>query len=171
MRGAVAIDSPPPRAVTREATSFAALAGIGTDGWFARGVSRRLLVLLTDGESRPFAHALIGHALHGPPRTALVVVRVGNGDERVYGPDGAPLAAYRPDPGSTAELAALTAATGGRSFDETDLGGAETAARQDLGKGPTVNEGVATSQTALGPYLALAALLPLAGLLRLRNLR
>ena len=60
LQEAVTIESPPPQQVARVATSFDALAGLGTRGFFAPKLDRRVCVVLTDGESAPFTGPAAG---------------------------------------------------------------------------------------------------------------
>ena len=48
----IAIDSPPPQKASVRATTYAALAGIASGNYFDPGAKRRIVVLLTDGESK-----------------------------------------------------------------------------------------------------------------------
>jgi hypothetical protein len=62
---AVAIESPPPQASAVRATSFAALADIAAGNYFEPTAKRRLVVLLTDGESSPTDAGRLATALAG----------------------------------------------------------------------------------------------------------
>ena len=148
------IEQPPPEAVSSTATTFGPLAGVARDGYFAPGTKRRAIVLLTDGESRPFSAGAVGRALDG---TSLVIVRVGDQGERVYRADGTP-EAYRPDPSANQRVAGLASATGGRVATPASAGNAVRAA---LGSGPTAVRGRERSITALAPWLAGLAAVPL----------
>jgi hypothetical protein len=152
------IEQPPPEAVSSTATTFGPLAGVARDGYFAPGTKRRAIVLLTDGESRPFSASAVARALDG---TSLLVVRVGNQGERVYRPDGTP-EAYRPDPSARATLDGLASTTGGRVVAAASAGNAVRAA---LGSGPTALRGRERSTTTLAPWLAGLAAIPLLFLL------
>ncbi len=156
-------EQPPPQGSSSTATTFAPLADVGRKGYFSPGVKKRLVVLLTDGESVPFDANAVADALHG---ASLVVVRVGNPGERVYRPDGRP-EAYRPM--QTGALETLASATGGRVFGEGSTDAAAAAARVALGDGPTAVQGRARKTTPLAPYVALAAALVLLVILRRRN--
>jgi hypothetical protein len=100
-----------------------------------------------------------------------VVVRLWNADESVYGANGRPETAYRPDPTAPAALDSLAQATGGtRAFDERDVGAATGRLRTLLGTGPT-KEVVARTrrETSLAAFIVLLALVPLALLLARRS--
>jgi Mg-chelatase subunit ChlD len=83
------VNSPPPRDVNTVATTFDALTALATQGFFRPSVHKRAVVLVTDGESRAFDPAGIADVLrsHG---TALSVIRVGDGADRVWRSDGKP---------------------------------------------------------------------------------
>lgn len=158
LQRSVGIEEPPPRSVSVRATTFTALDAIPESGFFATTAKRRAIVLLTDGESSPFDPGALGRSL---ARTGVVVVRFWSAGESVFGPSGRPEPAYRPDPAAPAALDALAAATGGRAFGEGDLGAAEARLRTLLGTGPTTPVvGRTHRETALAPFVALAALAP-----------
>jgi hypothetical protein len=159
-RRAVLIESPPPRDQSVRATTYAALADVASGNYFEPSASRRIVVLLTDGESRPIDGAGIAAALQSARGYRLIAVRVWGGNEAVYGADGRPEAAYRPDPSGLAVLDGLAAALGGQAFTEGRLGAASSTLRRLAGTGPTaVAQGARRSRTALAPFLVAAALL------------
>jgi hypothetical protein len=162
----VSIEQPPPQSVAVTATTFAALAGLGRQGYFAPTARRRLVVLLTDGESQPFSPAAVARGLRG---ASLLTIQVWDADERVYGPNGR-VEPYRPDDASTSTLAGLAAAAGGRAFSEDEAAAAASAARAALGAGPTSVREARPRTTPLAPYVAAAAVFPLLVVLRRRNL-
>jgi hypothetical protein len=152
---AVAIESPPPRETTVRATSYDALAGISDANFFAPSAKTRVVVLLTDGETVPTDTAAVGRDL----RTKLIAVRFWSARESIAGES-----AYRPDPAGRTALLTLAAAADGELFAERDLDGAARALRAAVGTGPTVAAtGNERRRTALAPFVAALALLPLAG--------
>jgi hypothetical protein len=164
----VGIEEPPPRSTGNRATSFGALAPIPASGFFDASAKRRTIVLLTDGESSPFDPGSLGRSLSG---VGVVIVRFWAAGESVFGPGGRPEAAYRPDPSAADVLDALAAATGpGRVYGAGDVGAAATRLRSLSGNGPTVAVVSRTRRdTPLAPFIALAALLPLAVLVARRS--
>ena len=163
----VGIERPPPRAVNVLATSFDSLAAIPSSGFFERRAKRRVVVLLTDGESRPFDTGALGRAFAD---VGLIVVGVRRSGEVVFGHSGRAEPGYRPDAAAPTVLAAVAAATGGRPFVETDLAAASSRLRRLLGKGPTASVvGRSRRETPLAPFVALGALVPLALLIRRRS--
>jgi hypothetical protein len=145
LREAVDIESPPPQQVTRVATSFDALARLGSRGFFAPGLQRRVCVVLTDGESAPFTKPDSG--------CRLVVVQLWDADERIYREGGAE-PQYRPDEAAPSLAAAL-----GPVAREGESGRARDLLTAAVGKGP-VRElpGSGRRTIVLAPYLALGGL-------------
>ena len=138
-----------------------------------RGAAQRTCVLVTDGESRSYSAADVVGALQGPRGCRLVVVRVGGGDERVFGADGSPEAGYTADPAAADRTRALAEAAGGQAFSEADVPAAAAAVRRAAEVGPTGRQQTSATNRALAPYaaaLALAAVLALV-VLRLREPR
>jgi hypothetical protein len=161
VRGAVRVGNPPAATDAVTATTLAALGAVATQNFFPTAAKHRVVIVLTDGESRPFDVRQTARALAHAPRVTPIFVHVSAPGEAVYDGNGKPETAYHPDPSSTASLAALAQASGGTVFGEGDLARAAKAARAALGRGPTVPEGTALKTVALGPYFALAAIVPL----------
>ena len=162
----IAIDSPPPQKASVRATTYAALAGIASGNYFDPGAKRRIVVLLTDGESNPDNPGEIASALNEKKGHRLLVVRFWRSDEAVYGGNGKPDPAYRPDPTGRTIVAALAAAAGGRAFEQDQLGVASAYLVSLAGRGPTLETpGTQRSRTPLAPYVAIAALLVLSAAL------
>lgn len=149
------------------ATKFEALAAVGNRNFF-RGTERRLAVVFSDAETTAFNPSLLSDAF-AEGNVDLIVVRFSREGERVYGPEGAP-EPYEPDPGSAAAAERLASAVGGEAFHEDDLDAALGAARTAVGEGETVVRAEQSDIEPLGPYVFLAALVPLGFLLYRRNL-
>jgi hypothetical protein len=159
VRQAVHSEVPPPLELAPTATTFDSLGALGSQGWFTDAQQHRAVVVLTDGESQPFDAAAVGSGLGS---ASLVLVRFWSARDRVY--DGAKAeAAYRPDPASAALVRQLAGGTGGRV---ATTGGAAGAVRRALGSGRTAPAPGERRRTPLAPWVALGALVPLAGLLR-----
>ena len=164
----VGIERPPPGGSALTVTTFDALAAVNKDAYFTPGRRRRLLVVLTDAESRDFDSALVRSALGRTVGLRAVLVRVGSSHERVFGREDLPEADYRPEPtGPTVRR--FVAATGGRAFDEGELESAVAAVRAAVGSGSRERTGSVSSSTELSEYFVLAALAPLGFLIRRRN--
>jgi hypothetical protein len=153
---------------SRNATTFAALTGMGTQGFFSPEARKRVVVVLTDGESPDVEAGRVGSSFRRAGIQA-VFLRFWGAGERVF-TNGDAEPQYRPQPESRAILESLAAATGGRAFDEADLTGAERQVHADLGSGKA--EAVASERghrLPLAPYLAAVAILPLGLLLWRRD--
>lgn len=145
VRRSVQIEAPPPQQVARVVTSFDALALLGTQGFFPPGLERRVCVVLTDGESTPFARPGGG--------CRFLVVQLWASGERIYR-DGRAEPQYRPE-----EAAPVLAAKLGPVALDDELGRARELLSAAVGDGP-VREltGGVRSTFELGPYAALAGL-------------
>jgi von Willebrand factor type A domain len=166
---AVGIENPPPQSgFSTLATRLDAIGAMPQLNFFAPTARRRVVVVITDGESLPFSAPQVARNLSRPPRTEAVFVHVWGEDERVF-TRGAPEAAYRPDPTSRPTLDALAAATRGSVYSDGEAGSAAAKARELLGRGPTVTQGERRVRHTLAPYLAAAAFLPFGFLLWRRD--
>ena len=166
VRQAIGIEQPPPASSEVTATTLDALSAIVSGGTFAPSAKRRALVVLTDGESRPFDPGEVAAALGS---TKLVLVHVWGAHESVFKPDGTPEGAYRPNPASGAALASLADAAGGSVFDEDQTKAAANAVRRALAGGPTKRLRLEPHTRPLGRLVGLLALLPLGFVLWRRN--
>jgi hypothetical protein len=165
----VAIENPPPRSgFLALVTRLDAVGSLNELNFFTDTARRRVAVVLTDGESLPFAPDRVARRLSGPPRIDALFVHVWNEDERVF-TRGVPEPGYRPDPTSRPTLDTLASVTGGRVYSDGEAGSAAARARELIGQGPTVEQGERRVRYALSPYLAGAAFFPLALLLWRRD--
>jgi hypothetical protein len=166
LRDAIGVDRPPPAKRRERASGFDALAALGAARFFTNTEGARVVVLLTDGETRPFDAGAVARAL-GRARVHLVIVRFWKAGERIAGDP-----VYRADPASAIGARAVATGLGAESFDESDVGGALTAVRRALGEPQrVVPPRSATTSRPLAPYAMLAALLPLGFLVWRRNIR
>ena len=162
---AIGVDRPPPAERQTLATDLGLLEALAKDNYFSGKAARRVVVLLTDGETHPFDARRVAGRL-GRAGIGLVVVQVGSSDERVFAADGRPEPGYRPDHSAEADVERLAALTsGGQVFVERDAAGIAAAARAHLRRGPTVRAGETQIAEPLAGWLALAAAVPLALLL------
>lgn len=164
VRRSVAVEAPPPQDVARNATSFGALAAVRSSGFFPTSAEHRTCVLVTDGESSPYSSADVAASLAGPRGCSLLVIQVWAPGERVYGADGRPEAAYRPDGTARSIVQRLAQVTGGESFDAAQAPRAARALRRLAEVGPTGRVTAVERERRLGPALAGAALLLAVGL-------
>jgi len=162
------VNRPPPlQRSTRVASTFDALRGLATRNFFAPTANKRIVVLLTDGESRVFNPRRMHAAFR--TRAHLLAIHFSKPGERVFRPNGSPEPQYRADPSSAQNVEMLVQAAGGRAFDEDDFGGAVAEVRRIMGEGEARPVGEDSSRTSLAPYLFLGAFVPLGFLLWRRN--
>lgn len=158
----VQIEEPPPLEAAVRATSFAALADVVRGNYFAPDASKRIVVLLTDGETRPFDERSVARAF-SDQGISFEAVRIGGGRESIYDSAGKPDSAYVPDTDPGRVLVSLAAASGGRAFDEGEVGEATSFLRSELGDGPTrATRAQREDEILLAPLLAVLALVPFA---------
>ncbi|MDX6441725.1 MAG: hypothetical protein QOE43_1454 [Gaiellaceae bacterium] len=159
---AVRIESPPPRASAVRATNYGALADIAKGNDFGPQATRRIIVLLTDGESNPVQMGDLVSRLPAGRGYRFVVIRFWHANESVYDAESKAEGGYRPDPSGRTTVRDLALALGGRSFEEGQAGSAAAYLRGLAGTGPSVRvAGTERSRLALAPYLALPALFAL----------
>ena len=163
---AVSIERPPPGRYARLATDLNGLAAVARQGYFSAAATKRVLVVLTDGETEPIRAALPAALARARIRTVLVHAWAAG--ESIF-LTSAPEPDYRPDPGSRAALARYASGLEGRLFGENEVEAIVPAVRAALGEGPTEPRSQ-RDLFALMPYATLAAVLPLALVLRRRNL-
>ena len=163
------IERPPPRAsFATGATSLNALATLRGLRYFTPKSTKRLAIVLTDGESQPVSNARLGGLFRRSPAIEVVFVQFWDEDERVFS-RGVPEPQYIADPSARAALDRLAASTQGAVYSEDQLDAATSKAHDLLASGPSVVEGEKAGQLALAPYLAAAALLPFGLLLWRRD--
>jgi hypothetical protein len=164
----VGIDQPPPSEPHKgRATTFDALGPVATSHFFSPDVRHRLLVVLTDGESARISPVLkldFHHNLTG------LFVHVWAPGERIFDARGRAVAGYRSDPASADDLRSIASITGGRVYEEHELGPIEADARASLGPARTQELVAGYGRIPLAPWLVLAGVVPLGFLLRRRNL-
>jgi VWA domain-containing protein len=161
------IQRPPPEAggeLKGRATAFDPLIQLATAGYFSGRAKHRLVILLTDGESGLYTPDAIVRQLRAG-HVGLLVLRFWRGDERIY--TRGRVETYRPDPGSLRPLETMTAGSVGL-YEEGEFRQAVRAARSWLGGGPA-RATERTSRLELSPYVALAAVFPLAFILWRRD--
>ena len=94
----IGIDRPPPGArLSANGTTLEALGAVATRRFFSPTAQKRLLVVITDGETRPLNEGAVAASLARPPGIQTVFVHVWGPSERVY-VQGIAAPDYRPDP-------------------------------------------------------------------------
>ena len=161
LRDAIGIERPPPQGLlSANATTLESLKVIPRRRFFSASAEHRLLVVLTDGESRPVNEPAVADSLRQAPRVDTVFVHFWDAREHVFS-GGAPEPDYRPDPNSRAALERLANAAGGSVFAEDEVASAASRSRELLGEGPTVAQQNRRRRWALAPFIAAAAFVPL----------
>jgi von Willebrand factor type A domain len=166
---AIGIERPPPGLFySTRATDLGALVGIPRRGFFSRAARKRLLVVLTDGETQDLTDELRA-AFARKPLIETFFVHVWNADEAIY-ETGVAERGYEPDPASARVLASAAAMVDGRVFREAEAVALADAAAAYFATGPTRERVIQGERLALMPYATLAVLLPLGFVLLRRNL-
>ena len=171
----IGIENPPPgtsfltvqQLQLRNATSLSSLTSVAGQRFFSPTASRRLLIVLTDGESPQVAAPSVGRGIRKAKADAIFV-QFWNPNEKVF-TNGEPEVRYHINPASRSILERLAAASGGTVYGENELGAAVQDARDALGSGPMADQGRRPDRTPLAPYLAVAAFVPLSLLLWRRD--
>jgi hypothetical protein len=166
LKSAVAAEEPPPTNIFYDrATDLGALADIPARRFFSPTAKKRLLLVLTDGESRAVAARKMQELRARGIRT--VFVHIWGPDDRVFA-TGRPEKTYHADPESSAALANLAQEANGSAIEEANVAEAVAAARAAIGSGP-VESVEDHSYFGLMRLIAAAALIPLAFVLWRRN--
>ncbi|HZG35732.1 MAG TPA: VWA domain-containing protein [Gaiellaceae bacterium] len=166
LRRAIGVDRPPPSVKKVVGTSLGALGALATRNFFDRRTDARVAVVLSDFESEPWAPAQLGELL-AKERVRLVLLRVGDASERIF--ETAEDARYAPDPRAEEAAQRLAAVGQGAVFGESDVGAAAAAVRAEVAGAAPVLVTEERDAVELARWLALAALLPVAFVVRTRN--
>ena len=164
---AVRVENPPPAAYATLATKLGSLRGIPEQSYFPPSAKKRVVVVLTDGESE-MPEGDLAAAFEREPRIRTVFVRVWGEDEAIY-ETGIAEAGYTPDPRGEAITARAAELVGGTVVPEGDSRALLDAVREAVGTGESVTRSESSGRLALMPWITLLALVPLAFLLVRRN--
>ncbi len=166
---ALGIERPPPALFfSTRATQLDALGDIPPRGFYSRGARKRLLVVVTDGESQDITSDL-RPAFARRPRIETFFVHVWGADEAIYETRVAERG-YQPDATSARTLASVATMLDGQVFGEREQDELASAAQAFFGTGATRERVIEGDRLALMPYASLAALFPLGFVLLRRNL-
>ncbi|HET7572098.1 MAG TPA: vWA domain-containing protein [Gaiellaceae bacterium] len=167
IRQSVGIDRPPPSLrYPDRATTLRALVPMGTARFYSTGVTHRILVVFTDGESAgPLRPRPGDQPLLVPP----LFVHVWQSGEHVYR-RGVLDRRYVADPTSRDTLERFAASTRGRVFAEGETGALAATIRAAAGDATARTTVRQYARIPLAPWFVLAGALPLAFLLWRRNL-
>jgi hypothetical protein len=168
LQQSVGINRPPPSQLyPSRATSLEALFPVANGHLFAPGVTHRILVVFTDGESNPLPVGL-AYALAQQVKMPPLFVHVWTPTEHIF-VRGRIDAQYVPDRASTKVLTEFAALTHGHVFGEGDMRQLSRAIRSEAGTTPARTEVLGFARIALAPWILLAGVIPLAFLLWRRN--
>jgi hypothetical protein len=164
----LSIESPGPTSYFSErATTFDSLTSAPLLGYFPPAAKKRVLVVLTDGESRPITEDL-GGAFSRKPKIQALFVHLWEPDEQVF-LAGVPEVGYSVDTASEAMLQQVAEAVDGEVLQESDAGAVPGRVRELIGSGPTADREHEGRRRALMPWVTLLTVFPLAYVLRRRN--
>jgi hypothetical protein len=149
------------------ATSIDAIGAAPRLNYFPPTAEKRVIVVLTDGESLERTRDLAAEFSKEPPVEAILV-HVWREGERVF-TNGIPEASYVQDVGSRRLLESVAAEIDGTLIDESDAGGLAGRVRSAIGTGPTVEREQEGERRALMPWVTLLTVVPLGFLLVRRN--
>lgn len=165
----IGIDRPPPsQRYARRATTFQALLPLSSSHFYGNGVTHRILVVFTDGESSRLPRSFPA-IVQREQVVAPFFVHVWAADEHVYA-HGRIDPRYSPDPKSESELRGVAALMHGRVFGESRLGALRAAIESAAGRAPATATVSQYSRVPLAPWFVLAGVVPLGFLLWRRNL-
>jgi hypothetical protein len=167
LRDAVGIERPPPDGANDIATDFDTIGDVGTNNYYSPGVSKRVLVVFSDGESNYFDDNTL-HSDFRKGNVHVVFVHLWSPDEKIYLTKNHVDPGYRPDPQSNEEAQRL-AADGGGEVVRGDASQLISQTKAFVGTGPHTTLREQHTRISLGPYVALMALLPLGFVLLRRN--
>ncbi|MFL5982915.1 MAG: hypothetical protein ACJ74D_13270 [Gaiellaceae bacterium] len=168
LEDAIGIERPPPAGTGDLTTDYNSLGTTGANNYFRPSVRKRLVVIFSDGESRFFDDQQL-HKDFEQGRVRVLFVHLWEASEKIYLPGGKVDAGYRPDPQAAASAERVAAAGSGEVLGG-DSGALIGSVKSFVGSGPQTKVREQRTRVSLGPYVALAALLPLGFVLLRRNL-
>jgi hypothetical protein len=164
----IGIERPPPTGTEQLATDFGEFGSVAANGYFRSSVTKRLLIIFSDGESRFFDQTELARKLRDN-HVRVFFVHLWDAHDKIFLTSKAQDPGYRPDPASVAAAARVAAAGEGQVFHDGDGAAVAAAAKAVLGSGPATTSREQRTRVSLAPYVALSALLPLSFVLYRRN--
>jgi hypothetical protein len=168
MRDAIGIERPQPSGTNDLATDYNSLGDAGTNNYYSDGVGKRLLIVFSDGESRYFDDVQLAKDFRNG-NVHVFFVHLWDANEKIYLKGDTVDPAYRPDPHSKIEAERIARAGEGAVV-PAEQGPLVSKVKAFVGSGPETKLRQQRTRVSLGPYVALAALLPLGFVLLRRNL-
>jgi hypothetical protein len=168
VRDAIGIERPPPSGTDALATDYNSLADAATNEYYGANIKKRLLVIFSDGESRYFDDVVLRRSLE-QGHVHVLFVQVWDPREEVFLKGSQADPGYRPDPRARSSAQRVATAGGGQLLGENEAA-IVSAVKSFVGSGPETTLRQQRTRVSLGPYVALAALLPLGFVLVRRNL-
>jgi hypothetical protein len=168
LQDSIGIERPPPTGTEKVGTDFGEFGSVATNSYFRPQVSKPLLVIFSDGESRPFDAGKLAGKLRAR-HVRVLFVHLWDSRDKIFLTAKAQDPGYRPDPASRREAAQVAAAGGGQVFHEGDGDALASTVKDALGNGPATTLREQRTRVSLAPYVALSALLPLSFVLYRRN--
>lgn len=165
---AIGIERPPPDRRANRATSIGAIEDLGRANFFEQGSTRRLAIVITDGETVPVEFGRLSSRLEeGQVKTLFV--HVWREDEAIFENDGTRNSLYKPDLTAPRDLRRIAGALDGAVFAEAEVPELIETAQAQLGTGPLVGQARELKSRELAPYLVAFSAFPLLLLLWRRN--
>jgi hypothetical protein len=166
----VGINEPPPiERYPGRVPTLAALFPISVDNMFAPQAKHRILVVFTDGETKPLPHNQLGYGIAQQLTVPPLFVHVWAPNDRLY-VRGRADPGYQPDRASVTVLSQFAADTHGHVYGEHDLAGLVREIRSEAGTKPPRTLTLGYARKPLGPWFLLAGVVPLGFLFYRRNL-
>lgn len=158
LNDAIGIERPPPREQDFRVTDFTQLAPISTDRFFSDQVAKRVLVVLTDGESKSVVRESLSRNFQ-EANIHVVFVPFWNADERIFGDHGE-VEQYRPSNDAFQELVLLARFLQAPVVLEENTTQLYRLLDQYFGNGTRVVAGTQRTATSLSGFAILLAGLP-----------
>jgi von Willebrand factor type A domain len=169
-KDSIDIERPPPSFSATLATAIEGIADVPVKNYFPPSAKKRVLVVLSDGESRPLENAAeFDAAFDKKPGIETIFVRLWYEDERIYLTRVAEVG-YEPDPTSDEQLEDIADLIDARVIAESEARELPDLVAKAVGTGPTIAREHEGRRRALMPWITLAAIFPLGFVLVRRNL-